>query len=350
MPVVYEEMLSKEIKSGKFSSVYLIFGDDSYLKKFYFDKICKNAFDGDEFFNFQKFDGDSDLQEVYNAVVQFPFMSDKKCVAVTDFDFEHASKSDFDRMCEIFESVESGCTLVLRFDTVIVDAKKSAKAKKIIAAAEKCGGCACQLDHRNVQSLVKTLVNGAEKRNFILDSNVARYMIETVGDDISLLQNELEKLANYSKGNAVDKSTVDKVCVRSVEASVYDYVNEIISCNLSGALSILDDMFYMHVEPMIILYTASGVYVDMYRMFSANKGGVSREAVAQDFAYKNRAFLLGKANSNLKKFDRKRLDLSFDALLCADSRLKSFAADSRTVLEQLTVKLIYIVLKGDAVD
>ena len=98
MPAVFEEVLAKEINSGNFSPVYILFGEDSYLKKYYSDKICNNAYDGDPFFNLQKFDGDASLQDVYDAVVQFPMMSSKKCVLLSDYDFEHASKNDFDKL------------------------------------------------------------------------------------------------------------------------------------------------------------------------------------------------------------------------------------------------------------
>ena len=45
---------------------------------------------------------DSALQEVYDSVMQFPFMSDKKCVILDDFDFEDCSKTDFEKKSEVF--------------------------------------------------------------------------------------------------------------------------------------------------------------------------------------------------------------------------------------------------------
>ena len=72
--------------------------------------------------------------------------------------------------------------------------------------------------------------------------------------------------------------------------------------------------------------------------------------MAQKFSYGNRKFLLENAEKNLRNFDFKRLSLSLDEIIKADSLLKSFRADERTVLEQLIVRLIYIIEKGELVD
>lgn len=350
MPVIFEDALNTEISKGKIAPVYLLFGDDPYLKKFYADKISEKSYDGDPFFNLCKFEGDADLQQVYDATAQMPMMADKKCVTLTDYDFEHASKSDFDKLCTLLCETNDDCVLVLRFDSVEFDYKRASKAKKLIAAAEKGGGRAVCLDHRRPAQLIKMLTDGAAKRKCSMDSSVARYVVETVGDDISTLKNELDKLCGLAAGGVIDKSAVDSVCVKSVEASVYDYMKQVLACNLEGALRLLDELFFMRIEPMIILHTAASSYIDIYRVHAARKSGVAIQQVAKDFGYKNRAFVLERAASDLKKLDSKRISLGFEAILEAERGLKSTGLDPRVVLEQLTVRLVYIIIKGDSVD
>lgn len=350
MPIINEEQLKREISSKNLAPVYLLFGDDSFLKSHYTALIEKNTDIGDPFFNLQKFEAEVDLQSVYDAVNQFPMMADKKVVILSDYDFEKAAKTDFDKLCSLLEDTPDSCVLVLKFDTVEVDAKRSSKAKKLIAAAEKGKGRAVELGRRSRAELIKMLISGAKKRGCHMENRVADYIIEAVGDDINTLRHELDKLCAFRENTEIEKAAVDLVCTKSVEASVYDYVKEIFDCNISGALSLLDNMFYMHFEPMIILHTASTAYVDMYRVLAAGKAGVNRAQVAQDFGYKNRAFVLDRAARNLQKLDRKKLKLSFDALLAADKALKSYGADPRAILEQLTVKLVYIIVKGESVD
>ncbi|MBE6809943.1 MAG: DNA polymerase III subunit delta [Ruminococcaceae bacterium] len=348
MPIVYEDELRRDIASKRFAPVYLIYGDDSYLKNHYKDTLAEKSYDGDPFFNLQKFEGDIELQEVFDAVNQFPMMADCKSVVLSDYDF---SRGDFDRFVQLISNANDTCVLILCFDTVEFDGKKGTKEKKIISAVEKVGGKCAEINHRSITALVKMLSDGAKKRGCNFSEISARHLIEISGTDLSTLKNELDKLCAFVGSGEITKETIEQIAVKSVDASVYEYVKQIIAGNISDALTQLDDMFFMRIEPMIILSVAASSYVDIYRAYTANIKGASKSDIAADFKYpKNKLFLIDRAAQNLKKFNSTKLQLSLDSIAEADKSLKSFGTDPRTVLEQLTVKLVYILAKGEAVD
>ena len=347
----YEKLLKKDIAEQSFAPVYLLYGDDSYLKKYYKDTLAKKAYGGDPFFNLQIFQNDVELQEVFDAVVQFPVMAERKSVVLSDYDFERTGKNDFDRLLELINQTNDTCVLIIHFDGIDVDAKKSDRAKKLFSAVNKAGGVCAQINHRSVTSLVRLLCDGAKKRDCKLSEAAARYLIEISSNDLSGLQNELDKLCGYAGGGEITKEMIDLVSVKSVDASVYDYVKQIFATNTAEALRLLDDMFYMHLEPMIMLSIVSSAYVDMYRMHTAQKSALQKADVAVDFSYaKNKLFTLDRAAQNLKRFDANKLRLSLKCLADTDRALKSYGADPRTILEQMTVKLIYIIAKGESLD
>lgn len=348
MPILFEDAIKKDISSGNLAPGYILFGDDAYLKKLYADKLADKTAGLDSVFDFQKFSGDCDLQEVYDAVLQFPMMTDRRCVLLTDLDFEKAGKNELDRLCGLLGDLNDTCVFILRFDSVEFDSKRSSKAKKLITAIEKSGGKAIRLDHRKPAELAKMLTDGAGKRGCKMDSLVAKYLIENAGNDINILKNELEKLCHFVGTGTIDRATVDKVCIKTTEASVYDLTSKILACDPSGALKLLDELFFMRLEPMIILYTVSGAYLDMYRVSAARKKGASTNEISAAFGYRGREFVLDRAAGNLRKLDGKKLKLSFDALLEADRALKSFGGDDRTILEELIVRLCFIIAKGKA--
>ena len=334
MAIVFEEALKKNISAGKLSPVYILFGDDGYLKKLYADKILKLITEPDDVFNCCRFDGECDLQEVYDAAMQLPFAAEKKYIEICDFDFEHCSKTELDRFYRLISDVPDSAVLVLKFESTEFDAKKSSKFKKAVTATEKNGGIAARLDHRKQPELAKMLTDGAAKRGCKMDSAAARYLVETAGDDINLLINELNKLCFYVKNGDITRDTVDKVSVKTVEASVYNLSRHILDCDAAASLKVLNELFYMRIEPMIILYTVSSVYVDMMRIYAARKQGLSIKDVADKFGYKGREFVLEKAAGNLRRFDGKKLNLS----------------EPQIVLQQLAIKLIYIIARGESVD
>ncbi len=349
MAIFGEQAVKSALKNGN-KNIYILFGDDGYLKKLYRDKIIKNTCDADDVFNFQAFTSDCELQDVYDAVLQFPMMSDKKCVVLDDYDFEHCKAEDFEKLCGIIGENPETCVLILSFDSVEFDVKKSNKFKKIVELAEKNSGFAADLSHRGIPELAKMLTDGAKKRGYSFDGSAARYLVETAGQDINILVNELEKLCAYSKGGTITKQTVDKVATKTVEAKIYDLSLQIVNCNIEAALKNIDELYFMRVEPIVILSTVSGFYVDLYRVFTGKKKGIALNEISEKFGYGKRAFVLERAAGHLKKFDSNKFYLSLEALCEADKSLKSFSGNDRTVLERLIVKLCYIITKGEGID
>lgn len=350
MPVIFENQLKAELAQNRIKHIYILFGEDSYLVKSYENAIINKTCGKDNEFDFIKLERDIDLQIVFDAVNQFPMLSERKCVVLSDYDFENASKTDFDRLIELLSDNNDFSTLVLSFDAVQFDFKHSARAKKMVSVAEKSEGSVANICYRTEAELAKMLVTGAKKRECDLDIKTANYIVENCGLDINILIRELEKLCCYAKGRKIINSDVDAVCVKSVEASVYEYVKRVISCDTCGAISILNDLIYMKFEPMVVLYTVASTFVDAHRVNAGFKSGRSIADISQDFQYKNKSFLLNKAAVNLKRLDDKKIRLCINEILEADRLLKGFSADSKTVLEQMTVKIIYIISSGDKID
>ena len=64
----------------------------------------------------------------------------------------------------------------------------------------------------------------------------------------------------------------------------------------------------------------------------------------------NKAFLLKRAETNLKKIDEKTLKICFDILINTDRELKGYTSDTKIILEQLVLKLIYAIKVGENLD
>lgn len=352
MAVIFEEALKKKIQKDNLLPVYIFFGEDGYLKRFYTEKISKYIAEPDDIFNYCRFDSTANLQDVYDFVMQQPLMADRKFAELYDYDFEDCAKSDFDKLCSLLSEVPDDCTLVLRFETVDFDFKKNNRFQKLVSAAEKNGGACAKLDHRKTPELIKILEDGAKKRDCCFASGAARYLIETAGDDINFLRMELSKLTSFANGRPITREMIDNICVKTVEASVYNLSKFIIICDADKALSCLDELFFARIDPISILYAVSSAFCDLYRVYSAVRSGEKVSKVIEVFSstYKNKEFLIEKAQMNLKKFDKEKLQYCLEALYETDKALKSFGTNQRIALERMVVKLIYIIAKGEKID
>ena len=350
MPIASEQQLKTNISNGNILNSYFIFGDDTYLKRLYVDKIIDKTVDRSDDFNFISFTDDCSLQEVYDAKEQFPMMAERKCVLLTDYDFEEASKADFEKLLLLLSEPNNTTVFIFWCNNFEVDQKKSARFKELVAATEKGGGIAANLTHRTAGELVKVINDGAKKRGTQFANGAAAYLIECCSEDINILLSELEKLCAYAGDKLITRDMIDLVCVKSIDESVYALTNEIISLNASAALKLLDNLYDMRVEPMVILYAISANFVDIYRAMAGVNAGIKVGSLVEIFEYGNKKFALEKAARQCSKFNSARIKYCLNALVDADKRLKSFSASDRVVLEELIIKLIYIISKGENID
>ena len=227
---------------------------------------------------------------------------------------------------------------------------KSKRVKSLVFAVTKAGGDVVSLNHKTVDELVRWLTASAKKQGLTLSPNNARYITEICSTDINFLTTELTKLCVYTKTGEITKEIIDKVCVKSVEASVFDLAEKVIFGDTAGAMKLLDELYYMNIDSQPIFYNIASAFVDMYRAYHAKKEGKNLDELAEQFVMGKRAFLLRKAAGNLRKFDLGKLELSFDAIIKTEKELKSYSGFDRAAVEKLVVRLIYIMKTGESLD
>ncbi|MEE0946755.1 MAG: DNA polymerase III subunit delta [Acutalibacteraceae bacterium] len=351
MAVCNESHIKNDIKLSAFAPCYIIYGNDGYLKRQNALNIVNAVVDTEDIFNFQKFVGECSLQEVYDAKEQLPLMADKKCILIEDYDFLDCSASDFEKLLQICGEKSEDCVVVLLFTAIDFDLKKLPdRFKKLVSATEKCGGRAVLINHRQTGELVKTVIGACEKRGCSMRSDVARFFIDYVSSDTDTIINEIEKLCAYKKSGSIDIPLIKKICIQNIEQSIYDLSAKIIGKDVGGALTLLDELLYMRIKPLMILSTVSSVYVDALRVYAAKKDGTNMAEFIEKFGYSGRSFLIDKAVKNLSILTVKQLKISIDELCRADNMLKSFSGEDRIVLEELIVRLSYIASKGESID
>lgn len=342
--------LKNHIKSGCFAPCYVLFGDEHYMLKKYLNDIVAHAVEDFPEFNVSRFEGSVDLKAVYDAATAFPMMCPKRVVTVADYPIDKATSSDLEMLFELLNDLPPTTVLVLWFETVTIDQKKPLeKAVKLFEAVTASGGSVVNVARKTQSEIIGLLQRGAAKRKCRLDASTARYIFETCSDDLSTLINELEKLCLYvGEGGAITVETVNKICSRSVEASVFNVSKMLLRGDLQGAYQAVDDLLYMNTEPAYILNILSSAYIDIYRAFAARRSGVSPESVAKELGYYKTAFRLTEADRQLRNFDEKQLTEALKALAECDRRLKGSRCDGRVLLEKVMQDLTVILRRARA--
>ena len=88
------KVINEHIKSGEYSSTYLIYGEEDYLKRQYKDKL-KEAIIGEDTMNYSYYeDKDCVVKDIIDMGNTLPFFAEKRLIVVENSGFFKASNEE----------------------------------------------------------------------------------------------------------------------------------------------------------------------------------------------------------------------------------------------------------------
>ncbi len=342
MPALTENELKAQIKSGNFSNLYFLYGEEKYLIKHYANLIIKKTVPDDfKDFNLHVYEGKgADMTEISYAAEALPMFCEYSCIHIKDLPADSLNADTAEKFEAFISDIPETTVVLVSMPTLDVN-MKSAKGKKLLSLIEKYGASVC-FSHASGSQLVRLIEKGAADRGCALGPSEANYLISLVGDDMTAILNELQKICAYKKEGTVTKTDIDAVVVKNMQARAFDLAKALTANNCDTAMNILDTLFYMREEPVSILGAIITPYVDMYRAKVYVSGGMRAEDAAKDFNYKGKEFRLTNGARSASKYSIAQLRRFLDILAEADTMLKSSPVESRVILEQTVTKLLLV--------
>lgn len=338
-----ESQLLAQIKENNLAPVYLLYGEEQYLKELYCRKLVE-ACVGDAFpeFNLHQFDGNKlDMEQVAAAVEAMPFMAEQRCVTILPFLYAGLNSKEKEIFDSLIESPVPTTVLILLVNDPDFNPKKNSKAKKLIAQIDHVG-VVIELSKRSDGDMVKFLQKKAKSNGCSISKDLCQYMLERCEKDMLTLSNELDKVCAFAGAGEIQKEQVDAVTVKAVDARIYDLAKAILSGRSEQAFSIVEDLLYLRYQPTVILSALSGAYMDLYIAKAALNDGKGQTEIAKNFEYRGRDFVIRNSLRDCRKFQPEVLRRSIACLAETDKKMKSSRADSAILLEQAVAQLFLL--------
>jgi DNA polymerase III delta subunit len=180
MTVTTESALKKELTRPY--GVYLLYGDEPALLLSVRKKLLAQP--GGEV---TRLDGrDFDAFSLTERAQMIPMLEKRRVFFVDGLEAEKLSDAHVRELCALLESPPESACIILSAQKGAFDPKKSGRAKKIQASADKGGLVVC-LGHRKLPDLRSALRARCKKQNCELSPEAAAFLIETCGDDLGVL-------------------------------------------------------------------------------------------------------------------------------------------------------------------
>jgi len=320
------QVLNQDIKERTFKSVYLLFGEESFLKTSYKNRL-KNAVIGDDTMNFSGFAGKGlDLDEVIRMADTMPFFTEYRLILIEDSGF---FKNAADKLVEYLPTMPD--TTCLLFVESEVD-KRNRLYKKV-----KELGYAAEMKRQDTAQLAKWAGTILAKEGKKITSRTMDVFLSMTGDDMEHIRMELEKLISYTLGrDVITEADIEAICTVRVTSKVFDMVSAIVNRNPRKAMDLYEDLLTLKEPPMRILFLIARQFNQLLQVKELLGRGMDRSGIAARL--KMQPFVVGKVMPQAKQFSREQI-LSY-VKFCVDTEeaVKSGRLQDRLAVELLITK------------
>ena len=298
--------IDEDIRNGQYKTMYLLYGDEAYLKKQYKDKLIKALVAEGDTMNFSAYEGKGiNPKELIDLAETLPFFAERRVILVENSGF---FKNSCDDLAEyLLEPAASTCFLFVEEE---VD--KRSKMYKAVAKAGK----AVEFGTQNEELLTRWILSRLKKENKNITGNVMQLFISKTGTDMGNIDRELEKLLCYTMGRDVIKAEdVEAITTEQVTNKIFDMVNAIAEHEQNKALDFYYDLLTLKEPPMRILFLITRQFQILMNLKDMGSKGFDQSTIASKvgippFAVrKNQAQAKGFTTEQLKQAIRDGVEL-----------------------------------------
>jgi DNA polymerase-3 subunit delta len=198
------EEVKRNILSKNFAPIYLFQGDESYFIDQLTDLLVENVLDDSERdFNQIIFYGmETNARTVITACKRFPMMAERQLVVLK----EGQNMKDIDELIHYVKQPLHSTILVINYKQGKLDGRK-----KLTGEIGKVG-VSFESKKLYENQIPAFIINYLHRKNVKIDQKASHLLTDYLGNDLSKLTNELEKLIiSLSKSNAeITSSLIEK--------------------------------------------------------------------------------------------------------------------------------------------
>lgn len=267
------KLIIKQIESKQFEQIYFLHGEEAYYIDAITDAILEHALeDHERDFNQSILYGkDADVLSLISEAKGYPMMAERRVVVLKEAQYFKGMED----LLPYFEAPSSETVFVINHKYKAYDSRK----KSMKAAAKN--GLVFKSDKVPEYKLTDWISSFVKEKGFGITPKASMLLAEFLGNDLSKIINELDKLAILVEaGTTINEIHIEENIGISKDYNVFELVNAVSIRDVSKALTIVD-YFNHNPKATSIIVVISNLFNHFSRLmkihFMENK---SKEAVA----------------------------------------------------------------------
>lgn len=304
--------LNEDLKTGQLNNIYLLYGEEAYLKKQYRDKLRNAMISPDDNMNYAYYEGKGiNVKEVIDLAETLPFFADRRIIVMENTGF---FKTSSEELAEYIKELPESTAII--FVESEID-----KRGKLYKAVQK-NGRVVELGRQDEGTLLRWIAGSVKRENKQIAENTIRYFLAKVGTDMENIQKELEKLFCYTLDkDSITVEDVEAICTSQITNQIFDMVNAVADKKQRQALDYYYDLITLKEPPMRILFLLARQFKLLLEVRELDKQGVARKEIAQKTGLN--PFVVGKYQAQAKSFSAKELRIIIEDSVDTEEAVKT---------------------------
>lgn len=237
--------IAEDIKQNKFKQVYLLYGEERYLRRQYREKLRQALCTDGDTMNVHVYEGKGiNPGEIIDLAETLPFLAERRVILLSD---SGLFKSGGEKMAEY---LAAPCeTTFFVFSESEVD--KRSKLYKTVHSK----GYAAEFTSQDENTLKRWIGSTLARDGKKITESTVQLIISKTGTNMDNIQMELEKLICYCMDrDVITDADVEAICTSQISNHIFDMINAIADKKQKQALELYYDLLALKEPPMRILF------------------------------------------------------------------------------------------------
>lgn len=319
--------IDEDIKSGSFQPVYLLYGEEAYLKKQYSRKLQQALSKPDDTMNAAFYEGKNiNPGEIIDLAETLPFFAEHRLIMLEN---SGVFKSSAEELADYMKHVTETTCFVFVEDEV----DKRSKMYKAV----KNAGRVVEFPRQTEEVLTRWILARLGREQKKITRPVLQLFLEKTGNDMENIEKELEKLFCYTLGrDVISAEDVEAVCVAQTTNKIFEMVNKIAERNQKQALDLYYDLLALKEPPMRILFLIARQFQILLQVKDLKRQGYDNKFIASKV--KIPEFAVRKNFAQAGSFTVGQLQEAVEDCVQMEEDVKTGNLNDRLAVELLIVK------------
>lgn len=320
-----------EIKKRKFKPVYYFFGEDSYnlattlhLLESSFQPLLQSDFDKETIYS-----EDRSIIDILGLATSFPFGSEKKLILVKE-----AEKIRDKKPLKAYVSLPAEFTVLAFFHNGSItnlntEPFKTLGENNFLFEAKELKG----------KNLTDWLMREAEEKGKTLSEENAQVLVDIVGENRNMLEDQLEKICIYvNKEKIITIESIQQVSSELKQFNIFDLQNAIGVKDKTKSLTIANNLIDNGAEPTFIITMLTRYFTGLAKITELKTKNVPVMEAAR-IVGTHHFYYPGYVKARTLYSDEKLVEV-FRALLKADVSVKTTSSNNKTIITLLIAEIL----------